>query len=80
MTVGHAQVPDAQEVEDRRGQRVFVGVRQQTAVAVASATATAAATFVETRWPTVGTSGHRSFAPPSAPPSAATPPSRVGTV
>lgn len=38
MTVGHAPVPDAQEVEDRRGQRVFVGLREQAAVLAAAAT------------------------------------------
>lgn len=86
MTVGHAPVPDAQEVEDRRGQRMFVGLRNPAAVlaaAAAIAAAAAATTGQNHRWPAMGTAGHRAVAaPPSpsaAPPSAATP-SRVGTV
>jgi len=73
MTVGHAPVPDAQEVEDRCGQRVFVGLRQQAAIVATTATAAD-----EVQWSTMGTTGDRAFAPPSAPsPSAA---SRVGSV
>lgn len=87
MTVGHAPVPDAQEVEDRRGQRVLVGLRNPAAV-LAAAAAIAAAAAATTgqklhRWPAMGAAGHRApAAPPSPPathPSAATP-SRVGTV
>lgn len=74
MTVGHAPVPDAQEVEDRCGQRVFVGLRQQAAF-VATAACTAAD---EVHRSTMGTTGDGALAPPSAPPPSAA--SRVGTV
>lgn len=76
MTVGHASMPDAQKMEDRRGQRVLVGLRQhEQAVAVAAAAD-------QKHRSAMGTAGHRAPAPSTAPSTATATAStpRVGSV